>query len=145
MIRVVDGEQLPAPEPPHWQQHELRFDIDPFNPVRHRLGIFIVGGMLRDGARAAGRLGCDRRRCRIAGLVRRRHRWRRRCIVGVHCLPRRAVRRPDRRPAADAAAAAAGPGRLVSGGGWSGSSSSDSGGFSGGGGSFGGGGASGSW
>ena len=27
MIRVIDGEKLPAPEPPHWQQPGL-FDID---------------------------------------------------------------------------------------------------------------------
>ncbi len=32
MIRVIDGEQLPAPEPPHWQ-HTGLFGIDDiFNP-----------------------------------------------------------------------------------------------------------------
>src|SRR5215207_1465075 len=32
IIRVVDGEKLPEPEPPHWQSPGLFNTIDPFNP-----------------------------------------------------------------------------------------------------------------
>src|SRR6478752_4081539 len=30
MIRLIDGEQLPAPEPPHWQDSNLLSHFDPF-------------------------------------------------------------------------------------------------------------------
>src|SRR4051795_9384251 len=32
MIKVIDGEKLPAPEPPHWQAPNPLDYIDPFNP-----------------------------------------------------------------------------------------------------------------
>ena len=32
MIRVIDGEKLPAPEPPHWRARILLDFVDPFNP-----------------------------------------------------------------------------------------------------------------
>ena len=65
MIRVIDGEKLPAPEPEHWRSPGLSSNIDPFNP-------FVIVGALHhrrhpaQHAGPAGRLGCDRRRCRIA-------------------------------------------------------------------------------
>src|SRR5882757_735352 len=32
IVRVIDGEQLPAPEPPHWQSRGLLSDLDALNP-----------------------------------------------------------------------------------------------------------------
>src|SRR5437870_560936 len=32
MIRVIDGEKLPSPEPPHWKAPNPLDHIDPFNP-----------------------------------------------------------------------------------------------------------------
>ena len=32
MVRVINGEKLPEPEPPHWQDTGLLNRIDPFNP-----------------------------------------------------------------------------------------------------------------
>src|SRR6478672_4212220 len=32
IIRIVNGEKLPEPEPPHWQDTGLLNGIDPFNP-----------------------------------------------------------------------------------------------------------------
>src|SRR5258708_5470606 len=46
MIRVIDGEKLPAPEPPHWQGPGLFNYIDPFNPFVI-FGVFVVGTILR--------------------------------------------------------------------------------------------------
>ena len=63
MIRVIDGEKLPAPEPPHWQDSELVRSIDPFNPFVI-VPAFIFGGLLRS---LLGRLlgsAADRRRRR---------------------------------------------------------------------------------
>ena len=115
MIGVANGEKLPEPEPPHWQDGGLLGNIDPFNPFL-LVFLFIVGGLLRAvlgrfiGAAATGG---------IVGLFG----W---FIAGSL-----------------AAAILIGfIGGSWSGG--SGSSDRDSG-FSGGGGSFGGGGASGSW
>lgn len=46
MIRVIDGEKLPAPEPPHWQ-HTGLFDIsDMFNPLL-LIPVFLLGGVMR--------------------------------------------------------------------------------------------------
>src|SRR5882757_1262042 len=46
MIRVVDGEKLPAPEPPHWQGSGL-FDVsDMFNPFL-LIPVFLLGGVMR--------------------------------------------------------------------------------------------------
>src|SRR6195952_5793477 len=46
MIRVIEGEKLPTPEPPHWQSPLLLNDINPFNPFVI-IGVFVVGAMLR--------------------------------------------------------------------------------------------------
>src|SRR3954462_2483843 len=32
MIRLIDGEKLPAPEPPHWRDSNTLGNFDPFNP-----------------------------------------------------------------------------------------------------------------
>src|ERR1700712_5898607 len=46
MIRVIDGEKLPAPEPPHWQNTGL-FDVsDMFNPFL-LIPVFLFGGVMR--------------------------------------------------------------------------------------------------
>jgi uncharacterized protein len=46
MIRVIDGEKLPAPEPPHWQNTGL-FDVsDMFNPFL-LIPVFLLGGVMR--------------------------------------------------------------------------------------------------
>src|SRR6267143_2892487 len=46
MIRVIDGEKLPAPEPEHWRSPILSNYIDPLNPFV-LVVVFIVGGGLR--------------------------------------------------------------------------------------------------
>src|SRR6266576_6606451 len=46
MLRVVDGEKLPAPEPEHWQSPGLLNYVNPLNPFVI-VGVFIVGGILR--------------------------------------------------------------------------------------------------
>jgi uncharacterized protein len=46
MIRLIDGEQLPAPEPERWQEPNLFSHIDPFNPFVI-VGIFVLGAFLR--------------------------------------------------------------------------------------------------
>ena len=55
MIRVVDGEKLPEPEPPHWQNRGLLGDIDPFNPFI-LVFVVIVGGALDVLGRLVGSL-----------------------------------------------------------------------------------------
>src|SRR4051794_8526950 len=45
MIRVIDGEKLPAPEPAHWQSPNLSNDINPLNPFV-LIGVFIVSAFL---------------------------------------------------------------------------------------------------
>jgi len=148
MIRVINGEQLPAPEPPHWQNPSLLNYIDPLNP-------FVILGFILAGAALRTLLG------RLTGSVATGS------IVGfVAYLITGSI-------AASALLGIIGffvtmfAGGFVNqgtghrgysrGGSWSGGSygggssdwssgsSSDGGGFSGGGGSFGGGGASGSW
>src|SRR5689334_11249289 len=52
MVRVAEGEKLPEPEPPHWQDTGFLNGIDPFNPFVLAF-VFIVGGALRA---ALGRL-----------------------------------------------------------------------------------------
>jgi uncharacterized protein len=145
MIRVIDGEKLPAPEPPHWQNTGL-FDVsDMFNPFL-LIPVFLLGGAMRSmfgrlvGSAVSGGvvtlvawfLFGSLVAAIVAGL-----------IATVFVLFNDAITSPT-------------SGRRGSGGGWSSgssggswssgssssSSSSDSG---GGGGSFGGGGASGSW
>ena len=139
ILRVVDGEPLPAPEP-EWQSFrgQDRYDIL-FNPLI-LFGVFAVGGVLRT---LLGRLIGSVAIGGVFGLVA----W-----LAVGSLAVSVI-------AAFVAFAFAMFAESVSssngrtGGGYSGggsfsrgsSSSSDSGSFSGGGGSFGGGGASGSW
>src|SRR5215203_4967212 len=59
MIRVIDGEKLPEPEPPHWNSSGLENLIDPFNPLVI-FGVIVLGGILRSvlgrliGATATG-------------------------------------------------------------------------------------------
>src|SRR6267142_1004265 len=45
MIRIIDGEQLPAPEPPHWQSPGS-FSIDPLNPFLI-IPVLLLGGLMR--------------------------------------------------------------------------------------------------
>ncbi|MDI1264495.1 MAG: YgcG family protein [bacterium] len=138
MIRIVNGEKLPEPEPPHWQDSQSFNPDDLFNPLL-LVPAVLLGGILRG---LLGRLLGST----AAGLLTALIAWFLVSSVLVSVI-------------AGAIAAfvvlisdgftSAGPGgrsSSSSGGSWSsGSSSSSSGGFSGGGGSFGGGGASGSW
>jgi uncharacterized protein len=144
MVRIVDGEKLPEPEPPHWQDSRSFDPSDLFNPFLIIPAIFF-GGLLRSlmgrllGSATAGALTAliawfmvgSALAAVIAGV-----------IASLFVL------------ISDGFTSAGPPGRRGSAGGWSGGSggswssggsSSSSGGFSGGGGSFGGGGASGSW
>jgi uncharacterized protein len=140
MIRVIDGEKLPAPEPEHWRSPGLSSYIDPFNPFV-LAAVFVIGGLLRA---TLGRLVGSLATGGFAGFVA----WlfvgsiAASIIVGIGAFIFAMF--------SDMTSMGGGRGRggLWSGGGgsWSGGSSSGgSGGFSGGGGSFGGGGASGSW
>jgi uncharacterized protein len=144
MIRVIDGEPLPAPEPPHWQGTSSFDPTDLFNPFLI-IPVLLFGGLLRSmlgrllGSVAAGGL-VGLLAWFLAGSVMAA------LIAGV--IAAIFVMVSD-------SFTSAGPGRRGgggwvgggSGGAWSGggSSGSSGGGFSGGGGSFGGGGASGSW
>jgi uncharacterized protein len=135
MIKVIEGEKLPAPEPPHWQQPSF-YDSDQFM-VFSLFGIVVLGGFLRAllgpliGASATGGIvavGVWFVAGSIAAAL----------LAGVFCFVFVMFSR-------------GGYGGGYSGGGYSGGGSSgggsrdSGGGFSGGGGSFGGGGASGSW
>lgn len=143
MVRIVDGEKLPEPEPPHWQ--DSSFDPEAlFNPFLI-IPAIIFGGILRSmlgrllGSVAAGGLTALIAWFLVGSLLAA-------VIVGV--LASLFVLISD-------GIVSAGPGRRGgmggwtggSGGGWSSGSSSggSGGGFGGGGGNFGGGGASGSW
>ena len=47
MIRIIDGEKLPAPEPPHWQPQARSFDPgDLFNPFL-LIPVLLFGGAMR--------------------------------------------------------------------------------------------------
>ena len=47
MIRIIDGEKLPEPEPPHWQHQTGLFDVDAmFNPFL-LIPVFLFGGLMR--------------------------------------------------------------------------------------------------
>jgi uncharacterized protein len=144
MIRVIDGEKLPAPEPEHWRSPVLFNIIDPLNPFVI-VGVFIVGGILRT---TLGRLFGSAATGGFVGFVA----WLFVGSIAVSLLV--ALIAFVFAMFSDMIPAGGGSGRGGSwsggsrGGSWSGgggSSSSDSGGFSGSGGSFGGGGASGSW
>jgi uncharacterized protein len=141
ILRVIDGEPLPAPAQRQQQNTGFLSDIDPFNPFLI-VAVIAVGGIFRGifgrlfGSLATGGLvaalfwfiAASLALSAISGFIA--------FLVTMF---------------ADAMTSSGGTGGgggwvSSSGGGFSGgSSSSDSGGFSGGGGSFGGGGASGSW
>jgi len=144
MVRIVNGEKLPEPEPPHWQDSQ---SFDPsalFNPFLIIPAIFF-GGLLRSllgrllGSVAAGALTALIAWFMVGSLIAA-------LVVGM--IASVFVLVSD-------GFASSGPGRRGGTGGWSGgsggswssggSSSGSGGGFSGGGGSFGGGGSSGSW
>jgi len=152
MIRVIDGEPLPAPKPEasHGQDFDWISFLNPFNPFTI-FGVFAVGTALRHllgrllGSVATGGV--------VAALV-----WYLVGSIAVSAILGVIVSAftlfADAIFAASQNAARSNAGRggwsgggSYSGGGWSSgsSSSSDSGSFSGGGGDFGGGGASGSW
>jgi uncharacterized protein len=143
MVRIVNGEKLPDPEPPHWQDSQSFDPSDLFNPFLIIPAIFF-GGLLRSlmgrllGSASAGALTALIAWFMVGSVLAA-------VIAGV--IASLFVLISD-------GFASAGPGRRGGTGGWpggsggswsSGGSSSSSGGFSGGGGSFGGGGASGSW
>jgi uncharacterized protein len=140
ILRVIDGEALPAPAQ---RQRNTGFlsDIDPFNPFLI-VAVIVAGGVLRGifgrlfGSLATGGL--------VAGLL-----WFIAASLALSAIG--GIIAFLVTMLSDAMTSSGGAGR---GGGWvssggggysGGSSSSDSGGFSGGGGDFGGGGASGSW
>jgi uncharacterized protein len=144
MIGIIDGEKLPAPEPPHWQPQTRSFDpTDLFNPFL-LIPVFLFGGILRTmlgrllGSAASGGLVAliawfvfgSPMLALVAGLV-----------ASVLVMFGDAITAPS---SGGRGGSSSGWSGGSSSGGWSGgsSSSSDSG---GGGGSFGGGGASGSW
>ncbi len=132
MIRVIDGEKLPAPEPEHWRGTGLLGDIDPFNPFVIA-ALFIVGGILRS---TLGRLIGSVTTGGVVGLLA----W---FLVGSLALSVIFALIAFVLTMFGETIGSSGGRR----GGWSGGSggSSSGGGFSGGGGSFGGGGASGRW
>jgi uncharacterized protein len=148
IIRLIEGEKLPAPEPEDWQAPSVFNNINPFDPVV-LFGLFVLSAILRA---TLGRLIGSAATGGIVGFFA----WAAAGSIAAALLL--------------AAIAfivsfiasgwgSGGPGVSHGryrrggwtgggyGGSWSGgsSNSSDSGGFSGGGGSFGGGGASGSW
>ena len=146
IIRVIDGETLPAPEPPHWQSQRSFDPTDLFNPFLI-IPVLLFGGVMRSmlgrllGSVAAGGLvtviGWYLFGSLLAAVLAG-------VIASIFVMFSDSITSPQ--PV----------GRRGGGGGWSGggyggsfsgsgSGSSDSGSFSGGGGSFGGGGASGSW
>ena len=140
MIRVIDGEKLPAPEPEHWRSPALVNYVDPLNPVVI-VAVLFVGGVLRT---LFGRLFGSAATGGVVGFLA----WlfigsiAASILVGIVAFIFAMF--------SDMLPSGGGRGRGGSwsggSGGWSGgSSSSDSGGFSGGGGSFGGGGATGRW
>jgi len=143
IVRIVNGEKLPEPAPPHWQDSGSFNPEDLFNPFLLIPAIFF-GGLLRGmlgrllGSVTAGALTAMIAWFLVGSVV---------AAVVVGAIASFVVLISD-------GFASGGPGRRGSAGGWSGGSggswssggsSGSSGGFSGGGGSFGGGGSSGSW
>jgi uncharacterized protein len=144
MIRVIDGEKLPAPEPPHWQ-HTGLFDVsDMFNPFL-LIPVFLLGGAMRSmlgrlvGSVVSGGVVTLVAWFLFGSLIAAMVAG---AIAFVFVLFNDAVTSSAGRRGSGGSWSGGGSGGSWSGGGSSSSSSSDSG---GGGGSFGGGGASGSW
>jgi len=139
ILRVIDGEPLPAPAPRQQQNTGFLSHIDPFNPFLI-VAVIVVGGIMRGvfgrlfGSLATGGL--------VAALF-----WFIAASLALSAIS--GIIAFFVTMFSDAMTSSGGVGRgggwVSSGGGYSGGSSSSSGGFSGGGGSFGGGGASGSW
>ncbi len=136
IIKVIEGEPLPAPAPPHWQEQGAFNGAALLNPFV-LFGLFIVGGFLRT---VLGRLiGASATGVVVALVV-----W---LIAGSIAAALLAGGLAFVVAMFADGFTPTGPGSRSRNGGWSSSGSSrdsDSG-FSGGGGSFGGGGASGSW
>jgi uncharacterized protein len=144
IIKVIDGETLPAPEPPHWQEQGAFNRADLLNPFV-LFGLVILGGFLRT---VLGRLvGAS-----VTGGVVAVVAWFIAGSIAAALLAGGvgfvvAMFAEAFVPTGPTGRSRGGYGGGYSGGGWSsgGSSNDSGGGFSGGGGSFGGGGASGSW
>ena len=104
MIRVIDGEKLPAPEPAHWQSPGLSEYINPLNPFV-LMAVFIVGAHAAERAGPAVGFGRHRRHRRVPGVAfrglghsfgdRGRHRLRHRDVRRLHHAVRRT--RPRRK------------------------------------------------
>jgi uncharacterized protein len=134
VIRVVDGEALPAPAPQR-RSSGLLDHIDPLNPFL-LVGVLVLGGLLRS---VLGRLFGSFATGGLVGLVA----W---FLVGSLIVSTIAgVVAAIFTMFGDSIASGRGSGGWSGGGGSFSTGSSGGGGFSGGGGSFGGGGASGSW
>jgi uncharacterized protein len=142
MIRVIDGEKLPAPEPPHWQSSRSFDPGDLLNPFL-LIPVLLFGGLMRTmlgrllGSGVSGGLVALIAWFFFGSVV---------AAILAGAVASLLVLFSDAITAPSTGGRGSGG---SSGGSWSGGSSSsgssDSGGFSGGGGSFGGGGASGSW
>lgn len=145
MIRVIDGEKLPAPEPPHWQGQNSFDPTDLFNPFL-LIPVILFGGLLRSmlgrlvGSAVAGGLVTL-----VAWFLFGS--WLAAILAGV--ISSIIVMFSDAITSPSPGGRGRGGWSGSSGGSWSSgsssSSSSDDSSYSGGGGSFGGGGASGSW
>jgi len=143
MIRVIDGEKLPEPEPEHWRSTGFLNQIDPLNPFVIA-AVFIVGGILRT---TLGRLFGSAATGGFVGLLA----WLLMGSIAISFILGMVAfifaMFSDMIPAGGGGTGSSGGRSGGSGGSYSGgsSSSSSSSSDSGGGGSFGGGGASGSW
>ena len=78
MIRVIDGEKLPAPEPPHWREPAAcSSEMDLFNPLIIVSALSLSAGILRS---MLGRLIGSVATGGVVGVggmaLRRRDRWR---------------------------------------------------------------------
>ena len=144
MIGIINGEQLPAPAPPHWQPAQGFDPGDMVNPVL-LIPVLLFGGLMRSlmgrlvGSGVAGGvvtliawfLFGSLIAAILAGIV-----------SAIVVMFSDAITAPSSGGRGGGSSGSSGSGWSS---GSSSSSSSNSGGFSGGGGSFGGGGASGSW
>jgi uncharacterized protein len=138
ILRVIEGEPLPAPAQPR-QNTALLSQLDPFNPFLI-VAVIVVGGILRGvlgrlfGSLATGGLVAALFWFIAASLAL--------SVIGGFIA---FIVTMFSGAMTSSGGVGRGGGWASSGGGFSGGSSSSGGGFSGGGGSFGGGGASGSW